>query len=817
MTDAVELAVWLISEGSGTLIADTSGNGNNMTLSLNGSAAWGSDAAGAFVDFTDPPRTDNSAVILIPDITTTTIAAELEGVTGASFIIVGDVDAGNGGFGGVRLLNFGNGSNEGILSVIVRTDGGIRVGWSVGNYVDFPDITGVKRVITCVVDTTQAVASDRMVVKYDDVVQTPSGLIPQNANLTGINSSLVSASIGNASTLNRNIDGRVRAVFLYKHQLSDAQITTAVAALPANDDADWNVNFPPVLDTPIPPVSDVQGVPGTLDISVNYSDPNGNTLTFTESPALPSGYVLSSAGVVTRDGTAVIQAATSHTITADDGNGGTNTDGILSIEVTTAVPSITDIDTDNDIYPGQTAVNITTSNFGSSPAVTSATLGGEALTITSWNSGQPIVDVPANINLEYEQNYDLVLTGDADTATLVGVTLSIIPGYTQIVFNGDLPPIGTTRSYGGLSASDSETGNFAPAVDDILIYQDATGLSVDAQLLPTVSPAATVAGVYYFRDDSLQVYTPVSSYEWVDGGPPTVGNVSPTIDINPSDKTILESSSGSIVFVSAASGTPTPTAQWRKDVGGNGVYSDIVGETSSSIEILGVDVSNAVDDGTNYFCKYDNTEGSASTTSAKLFVAAATSQAPVFTSMIPNQTGPAGSLALLNVSGFVENSPTSYSLNQVAIDAGLSISIGGIISGNLPLTTQTISGVVVTAENLAGPGSSNAFDWVVTASAGTEIANITNVTTISGTFVSRTYEKWYLTDSDINNTNISGGTINIVASGANLQIINGSGMASVPGATPGASYTLVAWNDGTPANASPFYFRDVSVTVVAGS
>ncbi len=57
-------------------------------------------------------------------------------------------------------------------------------------------------------------------------------------------------------------------------------------------------NQPPVVDTPIPDQQCQIGVPfGPLDISGNFSDPDADPLTYSQS-GLPNGLTISSAGVI---------------------------------------------------------------------------------------------------------------------------------------------------------------------------------------------------------------------------------------------------------------------------------------------------------------------------------------------------------------------------------------------------------------------------------------------------------------------------------------------------------------------------------------
>lgn len=112
------------------------------------------------------------------------------------------------------------------------------------------------------------------------------------------------------------------------------------------------VNSDPVLDTPQPDIIVSETVTGVIaDISSNFSDADSDTLTYSVTPALPAGMTLNTTtGVISGNGSISVTAATDHTFTADDGQGGTPANDIVSIEVV-AISYITEITFDANDFP----------------------------------------------------------------------------------------------------------------------------------------------------------------------------------------------------------------------------------------------------------------------------------------------------------------------------------------------------------------------------------------------------------------------------------------------------------------------------------
>lgn len=99
----------------------------------------------------------------------------------------------------------------------------------------------------------------------------------------------------NAGINNIAFSGLVEATAYWTHYTQDG--TPAATPVSASGFS-TSTNQAPVLDTPIPDQVCTVGIAfGPLDVSGNFSDPNGDPLTFTE-VGLPNGLVISSAGVI---------------------------------------------------------------------------------------------------------------------------------------------------------------------------------------------------------------------------------------------------------------------------------------------------------------------------------------------------------------------------------------------------------------------------------------------------------------------------------------------------------------------------------------
>ena len=246
-----------------------------------------------------------------------------------------------------------------------------------------------------------------------------------------------------------------------------------------------------------------------IDIS-GMSTGRAYTNSFIEQYITPNSTSRSGSAVATKVITGNSNQCTfSHTDTIQEMYG-----SILVFGAGAAPRSITDIDTDNDVQAGQTAVTITGSSLDTGPVTQTATLGGQALTITNWNSGSPIVDIPLHINLEWGQTYQLDVTDDTGTVSLTGVTLSPATGWEQVTYDGSTPPVGDV---GFVSQALADLG-ITMAAGDSWMFESATGMTVALDGSVVVDPPVTVTGSYKVWDVSAGGYSALSSYTFEDAG-----------------------------------------------------------------------------------------------------------------------------------------------------------------------------------------------------------------------------------------------------------------------------------------------------------
>ena len=183
--------------------------------------------------------------------------------------------------------------------------------------------------------------------------------------------------------------------------------------------------------------------------------------------------------------------------------------------------------------------------------------------------------------------------------------------------------------------------------------------------------------------------------------------------------------------------------------------------------------------------------------------------------------------------------PADISLTFPNGDAGLSQANGALLTwlAGAAVADDTDTPPPTATNNASAlgdpiPAGAHTITWSATDSlglTGTDTAVLTvseaqtvNMTVVGvvdllGQPVTRIYNEWYLTDSDINISNSTGVPVNVVARGSNLSVINGNATVTTTGPDAGGSYTLVAWIPSNNRNASQHYFRDVSVTITAGS
>ncbi len=317
-------------------------------------------------------------------------------------------------------------------------------------------------------------------------------------------------------------------------------------------------NTAPVLDSAIPDLSIETDTVGSFDCRDYFSDPQGDKIDFTISPALPSGLSLATNGILSYNGTQAGQGATAYTVTATDSGALTETD-TFNITIGSAIPRIDDVNTTNIVEAGESAT-INTSNFTPSPSTTTVTLGGESVTVNGWAGSVLTVTIPLHINLKWGQTYTLSVTADAESATLANVTLNKSPDWETVEVTA-IPTAGSTESFAEEAATDL---SLTVVAGDVLAWETQTGLSVDSLTQPTINPPATKTGDYKFYDESAGAWSSVSQFTWTDGGFLT-GGARPVITLV-----------GDSVVSVALNGTYTEQGATASDTEDGDITADIV-------------------------------------------------------------------------------------------------------------------------------------------------------------------------------------------------------------------------------------------------
>ena len=160
-------------------------------------------------------------------------------------------------------------------------------------------------------------------------------------------------------------------------------------------------------------------------------------------------------------------------------------------------------------------------NIGATLVIEDATAAPSSTTIN--------VDIPLHINLKWDTTHQLAVTHDGGTTTLEGVTLSTPTGWETVAYSGSLP---AGDSFASLAATDATLGGggYTMQAGDTLAWETQTGLTVDVNTTPVVSPAATVSGSYKIWNEVGQTWTSASTFTINDLGEVVVGSGIPVAD-----------------------------------------------------------------------------------------------------------------------------------------------------------------------------------------------------------------------------------------------------------------------------------------------
>jgi plastocyanin len=322
----------------------------------------------------------------------------------------------------------------------------------------------------------------------------------------------------------------------------------------------------------------------------------------------------------------------------------------------------------------------------------SVTADGTAPFAYQWSKGGVAIPgatsmsyVITNVQLADAGTYNVVVSNSAGSATSDDAVLTVnaAPAFTT------QPASQTVTAGTAVTFTSAASGSPAPTFQWQKNGTNVTGATSASYTI--ASTVTTDAGTY------TVVATNVAGSATSTNAVLTVNlpTVPPAFTTQPASQTVT--AGAAVTFTSAASGSPAPTFQWKK----NG--TNISGATSASYTIA----SAATADAGTYTVVATNTVGSATSSNAMLTVNAA----PAFTTQPVSQTVNAGTAVTFTAAASGSPSPTyQWKKNGTNITGatGASYTIAGVAAADAGTYT-------VVATNTAGSAtSSNAVLTVIT-------------------------------------------------------------------------------------------------------
>lgn len=304
------IAKWLFSEGTGTSIADATGNGNTLTLTENsGTSAWATNN-GSGVDITRTPNTASAPLLALVDVATNgNVASTINALNAGSganelcafFVMRLDSAAAGGSF----VFKLGSPAGNGLFSMVVFNTGFGQIrfrnedadGIGIAGVATFEtSVLGSYAAFCVVCDSTQANANDRARIyrttdgsTFTQIAITYSE-INQDVYVDGLtvddDISILDQVSGAA-----NVDGAVFYFELGHGTPLQAEREAKMAAIYADNDADPDAASAPPELTAGPTASNITAsgfdISGTTDadctvslVVVNFGDPQPNDAAF---------------------------------------------------------------------------------------------------------------------------------------------------------------------------------------------------------------------------------------------------------------------------------------------------------------------------------------------------------------------------------------------------------------------------------------------------------------------------------------------------------------------------------------------------------
>ncbi|MEP6340822.1 Ig-like domain-containing protein, partial [Parasphingorhabdus sp.] len=473
------------------------------------------------------------------------------------------------------------------------------------------------------------------------------------------------------------------------------------------------VNDAPVA-TPIAPQNDNDADVIAVDVSGNFTDVDGDSLTFS-AIGLPSGLVIDSAGNITGtidpdasqggpDGDGIYSV----TVTADDGNGGTVSQ-VFVWEVNNPAPVATDdmATTDEDV-----PVIIPVLDNDNDP-------DGDALSVTSATAANGLVTINPDGTITYTPNQDFngtdtitytISDGNGGTSTAM-VEIIVTPVNDAPVADSPLPNV---VGIDGEMASIPTAGNFSDVDGDTLTFTAAglpAGLSIDQDtglITGTIDNQASQVngGIYTVTvtadDGNGGTVDSVFTYTVTNPAPTATNDIASTDEDTPVTVDVLANDNDpdgddlTVTIATAPNGTvminPDGTITYTPDQDFNGTDT----------------ITYTISDG----------NGGTSTATVEVTITPV-NDPPEVDIPISDLSNEDADVVSVDISDkFSDLDGDTLTFTAIGLPAGLSIDANGVITGTIDNQASQLNGgvymVTVTADDGNGGTVDGTFAWFVT-------------------------------------------------------------------------------------------------------
>ncbi|WP_108811397.1 Ig-like domain-containing protein [Sphingorhabdus sp. Alg231-15] len=471
------------------------------------------------------------------------------------------------------------------------------------------------------------------------------------------------------------------------------------------------VNDGPVVDSPLPNVAGVDGEAAAIPTAGNFSDVDGDILTFTAA-GLPTGLSIDPdtgliTGTIDNQASQVNGGVYTVTVTADDGNG-----GMVSTTFTYTVTN-----------PAPTATNDTATTDEDTPVIINVLANdndpdGDDLTVTvaSAPNGTVVINPDGTITYTPDQDFNgtdtityTISDGNGGTSTAtVEVTVAPVNDAPEV----DIPIANLNNEDADVISVDI-SDKFSDLDGDTLTFTATglpAGLSIDANgvITGTIDPDASQVngGVYTvtITADDGNGGTVDGSFTW------TITNPAPTA-VNDTATTDEDTPSAPIAVLANDNDPDGDTLTVVSATAPNGT---VVINPDGTLVYTPAENFNGTD-----IITYQISDGNGGTSTATVEVTVTpVNDAPTADPPLNNQTNDDADIVSVDVSGSFEDlDGDTLTFTATGLPAGLSIDTNGVITGTIDPDASQLNGgvytVTVTADDGNGGTVDSIFTWTV--------------------------------------------------------------------------------------------------------